>query len=81
MELPEYVVDFSRDNFTEHLSIVTKFWHTYGRCYSLYPREHVRELGVTSITFETHMNIYVYFGYPGQLMYANTNSRVSFNSL
>ena len=81
MELPEYVVDFSRDNVTEHLSIVTKFWHTYGCCYSLHPREHVLELGVTSIVFETHINIYVYFGYPGQLMYANTKSRVSFNIL
>ena len=78
LNTPYYVIDFTRNNFTKHLDITTKFWSTFGRCYSLHPNDDVLKLGVTAITFETSMNIYVYFGYPGQLMYANTKSKVSY---
>ena len=67
LNTPYHVIDFSRHNFTEHLHITTKFWSTYGRCYSLHPTDDVLKLGVTGIIFEARVDMYVYFGYRRRL--------------
>ena len=76
---PTYEIDFAKHNFTDHISITPKFYHHFGRCYSVHPKGDVLKLGVTSIYFITKIDIYVYFGYPGQFMYSNTKSKVSNN--
>ena len=69
-------IDFSQGNFNDHLSITTKFWNTFGRCYSIIPKENVLNLGVNNMEIKTRVDIYVYFGHPGQFLAANRNSKV-----
>ena len=76
-DVPVYVIDFSEGNVSSNISITTKFYHHFGRCYSIHPKGDILKLGITSIYFITKINIYVYFGYPGQFMYSNTKSKVS----
>ena len=76
-DFPTYEIDFSKDGFENNVSITTKFYHHFGRCYSIHPKGDVLKFGVTSINFITRINIYVYFGYPGQFMFSNTKSKVS----
>ena len=76
-DFPTYEIDFSKSGFENNISITTKFYHHFGRCYSIHPKGDVLKFGVTSINFITKINIYVYFGYPGQFMYSNTKSKVS----
>ena len=54
----------------------TVYTDTFGRCYSIRPQKHIRELIVTKIDIEFLMNTYIYFGYPGQFMY-NTKTKVT----
>ena len=75
-DFPSYVIDFSKKDFSKNISVTTKFYHLFGRCYSIHPNNDVLKLGVTSIYFITRINVYVYFGYPGQFMYSNTKSKV-----
>ena len=70
-----FEIDFDGQNFTEHIEITTKYWGTYGRCFSLHPKDHVLKLGVHQIEIVARMGIYIYFGYPGQFMY-NTKTKV-----
>ena len=74
---PSYEIDFSaNDDFSKNISITTKYYEHFGRCYSIHPKGEILKLGVTSMYFITKINIYVYFGYPGQFMYSNTKSKV-----
>ena len=78
-DFPTYEVDFSSNNdFSKNLSITTKFYEHFGRCYSMHPTGDLLKLGITSMYFITKINIYVYFGYPGQFMYSNTKSKVKY---
>ena len=74
---PYVDIDFTKEGFDRHILITTKFWNTFGRCYSIIPRDDVLKLGVNSIIFETTIDIYVYFGHPGQFLAANRNSKVT----
>ena len=76
---PTLEIDFSKDNFADDISITQKFYHHFGRCYSIHPKNDVLKLGVTSIYFYTKIGVYIYFGYPGQFMYSNTKSKVRKN--
>ena len=71
----KFVVDFSQSNIEEHVKITTKYWNTYGKCYSIQPKDHILKLGVKIIDIVARMDIYVYFGYPGQFMF-NTKTKV-----
>ena len=73
---PYVDVDFSAENFDENIEITTKYWNTFGRCYSIIPKLEVLKLGVYSIIIETLMNVYVYFGHPGQFTSSNRNQKV-----
>ena len=73
---PHFNIDFNSSNFTQYIDISTKYWPTYGRCYSIHPKEHVLELGVWGIDIVSRINIYIYFGYPGQFMYPTSKSKV-----
>ena len=70
-------IDFDGPNITEHIHITTKYWRTYGRCYSIQPKDHVIELGIIRLEIVAHLNIYIYFGHPGQFMHTGTVSKVS----
>ena len=72
---PKFKIDFGEANTTEHLHIGTKYSDTFGRCYCIHPKDHIIELGVTKIDIVARIDIYVYFGYPGQFMY-NTKTKV-----
>ena len=72
----KYTIYFDGSNTTKELiEYKTVYSDTFGRCYSLRPRHHIRALGVTKIDIEARMSIYIYFGYPGQFMY-NTKTKV-----
>ena len=71
----KFNIDFGGSNFTAHVDITTKFWNSFGRCYSIHPKDHVIKLGITRFEIVAHMGIYVYLGYPGQSM--QTKSKVS----
>ena len=72
----KFEIYFDGRNTTEDaIDFQTVYSDTFGRCYSIRPKKHIRELGVTKIDIEARMNIYVYFGYPGQFMY-NTKTKV-----
>ena len=73
---PRFNVEFSNDRFTEYLEITTKYWPTYGRCYSMHPRNHVLKFGVYGIDIVARVNLFIYFGYPGQFMYPNSKAKV-----
>ena len=69
-------IDFDKPNFTEYIDIHTKYWPTYGRCFSIRPKDYVTRLGVWGIDIISRINIYIYFGYPGQFMYPTSKSKV-----
>ena len=69
------VVDFGQKNINQHLEITTKYWNTYGKCYSIQPKHPILELGVQTIDIVARVDIYLYFGYPGQFMF-NTKTKV-----
>ena len=73
---PRFNVEFSNDRFTEYLEITTKYWPTFGRCYSMHPRNHVLKFGVYGIDIVARVNLFIYFGYPGQFMYPNSKAKV-----
>ena len=73
---PHFDIDFNQPNFTEYIDIHTKYWPTYGRCYSIRPKDYVKRLGVWGIDVISQINIYIYFGYPGQFMYPTSKSKV-----
>ena len=59
----------------ESIEIKTKYWNSLGKCYSVRPKKDVVRKGILSIAFTANMDVYIYLGYPGQLMY-NTRTRV-----
>ena len=76
-ENPYVDIEFNQNkNNHNNLYITTKFWNTFGRCYSIRPSDKVRQLGVVSMIFEGRMDFYVYFGHPGQFLSANRNQKV-----
>ena len=70
-------VNFKKDNYNNSLIISTKYSETFGRCFSIIPTKEVQELGVQSIIFETRMDVYVYFGHPGQFSATDADTRVT----
>ena len=75
-DVPEIVIDYSKGVFTNDIIIKTKYYARFGRCFSIGPAEDIIKLGVYRITFETTMNIWVYFSHPGQFLHVNTNTKV-----
>jgi hypothetical protein len=71
----KFKIDFEGTNTTDHIHVDTTYSDTFGRCYSIHPKDHVIALGVTKIDIVARMDIYIYFGYPGQFMY-NTKTKV-----
>ena len=70
-------VNFMLDNYNDYLIISTKYSETFGRCFSVIPSKEVQQLGVQSMIFETRMDVYVYFGHPGQFLAADSDTRVT----
>ena len=70
-------VNFKKDNYNNYLTISTKYWDVFGRCFSIIPTKEVQQLGVQNMIFETRMDVYVYFGHPGQFLAADSNRRVT----
>ena len=73
---PSFLIDFDGTNTTKHLEITTKYSATFGRCFSFHPKDDVRKLGVRHIDIIARIDIYIYFGHPGQFMYITTKSKV-----
>ena len=70
-------VNFMIDNYNNFLIISTKYSDTFGRCFSIIPTKEVQQLGVQSMIFETRMDVYIYFGHPGQFLAADSDRRVT----
>ena len=75
-EQPYVDIDFSAENYEKNIVITTKFWNTFGRCYSIIPTLEVQKLGIYNIIIESYMKVYVYFGHPGQFTSSNRNQKV-----
>ena len=65
------------DNYkkTDYIKVTTKYQQNLGKCFSIYPQNHVLELGITSIDIVARTSIYVYMGYPGQFNF-DTKTKV-----
>ena len=74
-------VNFDTDNYNSFLMISTKYSDTFGRCFSIIPSKEVQRLGVQSMIFETKMDVYIYFGHPGQFLAADSDTRVIYHFL
>ena len=55
---------------TENVDIEIKHYNTLGKCFSVRPKIHVVRLGIVQMEITSHMDIYVYMGYPGQFMHS-----------
>ena len=73
---PKITIDLSEGNTSERLTMKTKYTATFGRCYSVELSEKIIHYGIIDIAFETKIDIYVYFGYPGQFMHVDTKAKV-----
>lgn len=73
---PKITIDFSSKNFTNWVIIETKYLEALGRCYSIHLSDEIIQFGIISVAIQTKVDIYVYFGYPGQFMHVNTKSKV-----
>ena len=73
-----FVIDFENENTSKHLHIITKYWHSFGRCYSITPADHVVELGINRIDISAREGFYIHFGHPGQFLYS-TQTKVFFS--
>ena len=71
-------INFEKDDFNEFVTIATKYSDSFGRCFSIIPKQNVLKLGIKSIIFETRMDIYVYFGHPGQFLAADSDTKVTY---
>ena len=69
-------IEFNGTNTSEHIEITTKYWHSFGRCYSIHPKDHVIKLGPQNFDIVSRMDVYIYFGYPGQFMHPNSKTKV-----
>ena len=63
-------------NSSERISMITKYSSTFGRCYALDISEEIIQYGIISIEIEANIDIYVYFGHPGQFMHVDTKAKV-----
>jgi hypothetical protein len=70
---PKITIDLSSKNFSDRLIIVTKYYAIFGRCYCIQLSDEIIQFGIISIAIQTKVNIYVYFGYPGQFMHVKHN--------
>ena len=67
---------FNATNSSDLIHITTKYRYSLGRCYSIHPKDPVLKLGLLKVEFVAWMDIYVYFGYPGQFMDPDTKTKV-----
>ena len=70
-------INFMIGDYNNFLIISTKYSDTFGRCFSIIPTKEVQLLGVQSMIFETRMDVYIYFGHPGQFLAADSDKRVA----
>ena len=74
---PKIIIDPSNMmRSSERVSMITKYSATFGRCYALGISEKVIRHGIISIEIESNIDIYVYFGHPGQFMHVDTKAKV-----
>ena len=69
-------IEFNGTNTSEYIEITTKYWHSFGRCYSIHPKDNVIKLGPQNFDIVSRMDVYIYFGYPGQFMHPNSKTKV-----
>ena len=74
---PKIVINVSDENSTEMVHVETKYYASLGRCYSIQLSDKIIQYGIISVEFETNIDVYVYFGHPGQFMHVNTKSKVN----
>ena len=67
----------STNDSTNHIKVVTKYFDSFGKCFSIRPKNHVLRYGINIIDIVARMDVTIHLGYPGQFMY-NTKTRVGF---
>ena len=72
----KFVINFENEDTLKHLHIATKYWPSFGRCYSIRPDDDIVKLGINRVDVAARQDFYVYFGHPGQFMYS-TKTKVS----
>ena len=70
----EKFVSSSNDS-TSHIKVVTKYFDSFGKCFSIRPKNHVSRYGINIIDIVARMDVTIHLVYPGQFMY-NTKTRV-----
>ena len=67
-------------NNSIHVKVSSKYFDSFGKCFSIRPKNHVLKHGINVIDILARMAVTIHLGYPGQFMY-NTKTRVFQNSL
>ena len=65
----------SNNGTTTHIKVSTKYFDSFGRCFSIRPKQHVIKHGINVVDIVARMDVTIHLGYPGQFMY-NTKTRV-----
>ena len=73
----ENIDHLSNDSDPSNINIITSYFDSFGKCYSIRPKPNVLKQGIIGIDILARMDISIYMGHPGQFMY-NTKSRVNF---
>ena len=71
-----FILNFNGGYDSEYVDIVTKYWPSFGRCYSITPKKYLVQQGITRIVAKARLSIYIYLGYPGQFMHSNSKTKV-----
>ena len=74
--IPRLHIEFNETTNSSIIGIETNYWSTLGKCYSLRLKDIVLKLGIIRLDFASRMDIYIYFGYPGQFSHPNSNTKV-----
>ena len=61
----------------EGIKIITKYHHTFGRCYCMEIAENIKKLGITAVSITTKMDVNIWIEHPGQHMFLDSRERVS----
>ena len=70
------IIELNKMQYYDDIEVTTKYWNTLGKCYSIYPKNHLLEQSILRIDMVSHIDTYIIFGYPGQFMHPNTKTKV-----
>ena len=72
-------IKFNKTHLYDDIEITITHGAPFGKCYGILPKANLLEQSIQAIGFVSHIDVCVYFGYPGQMMHPNTKTKVIAN--